>query len=292
MTKPTIRVSLALFTADRGITPAEAAVAVEERGFFGLYLPEHTHIPVSRDTPHPSTGDSSLPDDRYRRTLDPWVGLGTACSVTSRLRLGTSVALPLEHDPITLAKTIATVDHLSGGRVRFGVGFGWNLEEMADHGVPVKRRRTMLAEYLAAMSVLWRDDEAEFSGEFVNFGPSWAWPKPVQRPRPPILVGTNSTAKNFDWIAKHADGWISTPRDATFAESITLLRERWAAAERHGQPQVAIIDVTGGGQAATIAESGADEIVVGLPDVDRDTALKLLDTITARLADSVTFATD
>ncbi|HQV58443.1 MAG TPA: LLM class flavin-dependent oxidoreductase, partial [Ilumatobacteraceae bacterium] len=200
--------------------------------------------------------------------------------------------LPLEHDPIASAKTIATLDHLSGGRVRLGVGFGWNLEEMIHHGVPVKRRRTMLADYLAAMGVLWRDDEAEYSGEFVSFGPSWAWPKPVQQPRPPILVGTSSTAKNFDWIAKHADGWISTPRDATFGASIALLGERWAAAGRDGRPQVAILDVTGGGQVEAIVESGADEIVVGLPDVDRDTAMRLLDTMTTRLASTVAFASD
>lgn len=278
-----MRVSLSLFTCDRGITPAEAAVAAEERGLFALYVPEHTHIPVNRETPHPATGDETLPDDRYRRTLDPWVSLATASAVTTSLRLGTSVALPLEHDPIALAKTIATLDHLSGGRVRFGVGFGWNLEEMADHGVPVRRRRAMLADYLGAIGALWSDDEAEHEGEFVRFGPSWAWPKPAQRPRPPILVGAFASAKTFDWISTHADGWISTPLDEGIAASIRLLGERWAAAGRPGSPEAVVLESTAGTRVAEFLDAGADEVVLALPDVDRDEALRLLDLMCARI---------
>jgi alkanesulfonate monooxygenase SsuD/methylene tetrahydromethanopterin reductase-like flavin-dependent oxidoreductase (luciferase family) len=127
---------LVLFTSDRGITPAAAATLAEDHGFATFYVPEHTHIPVKRDAAHPTTGDDTLPDDRYLRTLDPWVSLGTAAAVTSRIRLSTAVALPVEHDPITLAKSIATLDHLSGGRVSLGVGFGWNTDELADHHVP------------------------------------------------------------------------------------------------------------------------------------------------------------
>src|SRR5918911_1053789 len=168
---------LVLFTSDRGITPAAAA---------------------------------KLADDHYMRTLDPWVSLGTACAVTSRVRLSTAVALPVEHDPITLAKCIATLDHLSGGRVSLGVGFGWNTDELADHNVPPGRRRTMLREYLEAMRALWTEEEASYEGEFVNFGPSWAWPKPVQA-HIPVLVGAAGTEKNFKWIARSADGWITTP---------------------------------------------------------------------------------
>src|ERR1700681_3106473 len=141
---------LVLFTSDRGITPAAAAKLADDHGFHTFYVPEHTHIPVKRQAAHPTTGDASLPDDRYMRTLDPWVSLGAACAVTSRVRLSTAVALPVEHDPITLAKSIATLDHLSGGRVSLGVGFGWNTDELADHGVPAGRRRTALREYLEA----------------------------------------------------------------------------------------------------------------------------------------------
>lgn len=187
---------LVLFTSDRGITPAAAARLAESHGFRTFYVPEHTHIPVKRQAAHPTTGDASLPDDRYMRTLDPWVSLGAASAVTSRIRLATAVALPVEHDPITLAKSIATLDHLSHGRVSVGVGFGWNTDELVDHGVPPGRRRTMLREYLEAMRALWTQEEACYDGEFVKFGPSWAWPKPVQ-PHIPVLVGAAGTEKNF-----------------------------------------------------------------------------------------------
>ena len=174
-------------------------------------MPEHTHIPVKREAAHPGTGDASLPDDRYMRTLDPWVSLAMAAAVTTRIRLSTAVALPVESDPITLAKTLATLDHLSGGRVTLGAGFGWNTDELADHGVPVKRRRTLLREYVEAMQALWTQEEASYDGELVSFGPSWAWPKPVQQPRIPVLIGAGGTEKTFAWIARSADGWITTP---------------------------------------------------------------------------------
>jgi len=181
---------LVLFTSDRGITPAAAAKLADDHGFATFYVPEHTHIPVKRQAAHPTTGDETLPDDRYMRTLDPWVSLGTAAAVTSRVRLSTAVALPVEHDPITLAKSIATLDHLSRGRVSVGVGFGWNTDELADHNVPPGKRRTMLREYLEAMRALWTQEEASYDGEFVNFGPSWAWPKPIQS-HIPVLVGAS-----------------------------------------------------------------------------------------------------
>ena len=165
-----MRYGVVLFSSDHGITPAQAARAAEVAGFGCFYVPEHTHIPVRRDAPHPRTGTAELPDDRYRRTLDPWVALSMAAAVTSTIRLGTAVALPAEHDPITLAKTIASLDHLSGGRVELGVGFGWNTDELADHGVPPGKRRAVLREHLAAMRALWTEEEASYQGEFVSFG--------------------------------------------------------------------------------------------------------------------------
>src|SRR5262252_3087707 len=197
-----MRYGVVLFTSDRGITPAQAAQAAEAAGFDCFYVPEHTHIPVRRDAPHPRTGTAELPDDRYLRTLDPWVALATAAAVTSSIRLGTAVALPAEHDPISLAKTIASLDHLCGGRVTLGIGFGWNTDELADHGVPAGRRRTVLRECLEAMRALWSQDEASYHGEFVSFGASWAWPKPAQGARLPVLVGGGGTEKNFRWIAR------------------------------------------------------------------------------------------
>ena len=139
-----MRNGLVLFSSDRGITPAGLARAAEERGFDTFYVPEHTHIPVKRTAAHPGTGDESLPDDRYTRTLDPWISLATAAAVTTRIGLSTAVALPVESDPITLAKAIATLDHLSGGRVTIGAGFGWNTDELEDHHVPAGRRRKTL----------------------------------------------------------------------------------------------------------------------------------------------------
>src|SRR5882724_4765897 len=150
-----MRYGIVLFTSDRGITPANAGQLAEEFGFDTFFVPEHTHIPVKREAAHPGTGDATLPDDRYMRTLDPWVALATAASVTTRIRLATAVALPTESDPITLAKTIATLDHLSGGRVTLGAGFGWNTDELTDHGVPGNKRRTVLREHIEAMQALW-----------------------------------------------------------------------------------------------------------------------------------------
>jgi probable F420-dependent oxidoreductase len=276
---------LALFTSDRGIRPEVAAQAAEERGFHTFYVPEHTHIPAARTSAHPLTGDASLPDDRYMRTLDPWVALAGAMNVTSRIRLGTSVALPTEHDPITLAKTIASVDFLSGGRVVLGVGFGWNTEELLDHGVPPQRRRTVLREYLEAMRALWNEDEASYKGEFVNFGPSWAWPKPLQSPIP-VLVGAGGTDRTLDWIVAHADGWITTPTEERSLDATTLLRERWAAAGRAGQPRVSVLGMKADGATISkIEEVGVTEMVLGVPDADVDTALRYLDKLEPLIAE-------
>jgi probable F420-dependent oxidoreductase len=261
-----LRFGITLFTSDRGITPAAAAAAAEEHGFSSFYVPEHTHIPASRDTAHPATGDASLPDDRYMRTLDPWVALGTAAAVTSGIRLGTCVALPLEHDPITLAKTIASLDHLSGGRVVLGAGFGWNVEEMADHGVDPRRRRAMLREYLEAMRALWTDERAAYRGEFVTFGESWAWPKPAQD-RLPVLLGASGTEKSFSWLVQTADGWISTPRETDITASVELLNRMWDDAGRTGRPEIVVLGPRPDDDTVAAYEKlGVTEIMVGLPD--------------------------
>ena len=277
---------LVLFTSDRGITPAAAAKLADDHGFRTFYVPEHTHIPVRRQAVHPGTGDTSLPDDRYLRTLDPWVSLGAASAVTSRVRLATAVALPVEHDPITLAKSIATLDHLSGGRVTLGVGFGWNTDELADHGVPPGRRRTMLREYLAAMRALWTQEEASYDGEFVTFGPSWAWPKPVQ-PQIPVLVGAGGTEKNFTWIAANADGWISTPRDSDIDEPVKLLQDTWAAAGRDGAPRIVALDVRPVPEKlARWRDLGVTEVLFGLPDRAEDEVAGYVERLAGKLAEA------
>ena len=279
-----MRHGIVLFTSDRGITPAEAARAAEEHGFDTFYVPEHTHIPVKREAAHPGTGDASLPDDRYMRTLDPWVSLAMAAAVTTRIRLSTAVALPVESDPITLAKTLATLDHLSGGRVTLGAGFGWNTDELSDHGVPVKRRRTLLREYVEAMQALWTQEEASYGGELVSFGPSWAWPKPVQ-PRIPVLIGAGGTEKTFAWIARSADGWITTPREDEIGDKIDLLRAAWKDAGREGDPEVVVINTVKPDPAllAHWAEIGVSEVIFGLPDRSADEVVAFLGRLATKL---------
>ncbi|WP_280264150.1 LLM class F420-dependent oxidoreductase [Nocardia wallacei] len=280
-----MRFGIVLFTSDRGITPAAAAKAAEDRGFASFFVPEHTHIPVKREAAHPLTGDASLPDDRYMRTLDPWVALGTAAAVTERIELSTAVALPVEHDVITLAKTIATLDHLSGGRVSLGAGFGWNTDELADHGVPAGKRRTVLREYLEAMRALWTREEAAYDGEFVKFGPSWAWPKPVQQ-HVPVLIGTAGTEQGFRWIARSADGWITTPYETeTLLERLALLHKVWQDAGRSGRPRVVALD--GKPDPQRLAEwetAGVTDVLYGLPDKPESDVLAYLDRLAAKLA--------
>ena len=278
-----MRHGIVLFTSDRGIRPAVAARAAEERGFDTFYVPEHTHIPVRRDALHP-TGGEQLPDDRYTRTLDPWVSLATAAAVTERIRLATAVALPVESDPITLAKAIATLDHLSGGRVTLGAGFGWNTDELADHHVPAGRRRTVLREYVEAMRALWTEEEAAYDGEFVSFGPSWAWPKPTQ-PRLPVVVGAGGGPQTFRWIAETADGWMTTPVEQDVAAKCDDLRAAWSEAGREGAPQVHVLVAVrpGPDDLASWEQAGATDIIWGLPDKSEDEVLSHLDRLADRL---------
>jgi probable F420-dependent oxidoreductase len=266
-----MRHGIVLFTSDRGITPARAARAAEDAGFDTIYVPEHTHIPAKRDAAHPGTGDETLPDDRYLRTLDPWVSLATAAAVTERIRLSTAVSLPVESDPITLAKAIATLDHLSGGRVTIGAGFGWNTDELADHGVPAGKRRTVLREYVEAMRALWTQDEASYDGEFVSFGASWAWPKPTQA-HIPLLIGAGAGPKTFAWIAANADGWMTTPIETDIATKAAALQEAWRTAGRSGSPEIAVL-IAMKPTPEDLADweaAGATELIWGLPDKSAD----------------------
>lgn len=278
-----MRNGIVLFTSDRGIRPAVLAKAAEDRGFDTLYVPEHTHIPVRRDALHP-TGGEELPDDRYTRTLDPWVSLATCAAVTEKIRLSTAVALPVESDPITLAKTLATLDHLSDGRLTIGAGFGWNTDELADHHVPAKKRRTVLKEYLEAMRALWTQEEAAYDGEFVSFGPSWAWPKPPQG-RIPVIIGAGAGPKTFRWIANHADGWMTTPTSTDVSANAAKLREAWAEAGREGEPDVRVL-VAAKPTEENLADwtgARASELIWGVPDADEATVLTYLDKLAGRL---------
>jgi len=279
-----MRYGVVLFTSDRGITPARAAHAAEEAGFDCFYVPEHTHIPVRRDAHHPRTGSAELPDDRYLRTLDPWVSLGMAAAVTSTICLGTAVALPAEHDPITLAKTVATLDHLSGGRVVLGAGFGWNTDELADHGVPPGKRRAVLREYLEAMQALWSEQEASYNGEHISFAASWAWPKPVQQPRIPIIIGAGGNDRTFSWIARSADGWLTTPGETDLEAKVQQLFQAWHEAGRAGLPQVRVLaGKPDPDQLAHWAAMGVTDVAFGMPDRGADEVVAYLGRLASRL---------
>jgi probable F420-dependent oxidoreductase len=271
-----MRLGLTIFATDRAMSPVELAREAEARGFHSLYVPEHTHIPVSRRTP-PPTGEAELAEE-YRRTLDPFVALGAAAAVTQSIRLGTGVALVAQHDPIALAKAIATLDHLSGGRFVLGVGYGWNVEEMEDHGIDPKRRRARVRETLLAMQALWSQEVAGFAGEFVRFEPSWQWPKPVQRPRPPILIGAAAGPTAFAHVAELGDGWIPIG-GAGLREALPALR---TAFEARGRDPAALHVVPMGvlptrEKLDHYAAAGVTEAVLRLPSAPRDAVLPVLD---------------
>lgn len=192
------------FNSDYGMRPDDMARAAEERGYDSFWVGEHSHIPASRKTPYPAGGE--LPET-YWRMRDPFLSLMAAAAATRTIKLGTGVCLVIERDPIMLAKEVATLDQLSNGRFLFGVGAGWNAEEMENHGTPFHRRYTVLRERIAAMKAIWTEEEASYSGEFVNFERIWSYPKPVQKPWPPILLGM-ATAKGRQRVVDYGDGWI------------------------------------------------------------------------------------
>src|SRR5262245_18653038 len=195
-----------MFATDVSISVHELAREAEARGLQSLYIPEHTHIPTSRRTP-PPTGDEVLAEE-YKRTVDPFVALAAAATVTDTIRLGTGIALVAQREPIVTAKAVATLDHISGGRFDFGIGFGWNHDEMEQHRVDPATRRALTREHVLLMKALWADDVATYDGEIVRLEPSWSWPKPVQRGGPPVLIGGAAGPKLFAHIAEYGDGWI------------------------------------------------------------------------------------
>lgn len=199
-----MKFGVVIFPTEYTISPTMLALEVENRGFESLVFPEHTHIPYSKNTTLPSGNE--LPKE-YSHTFDPFVALSAAQAVTTKLKIGTGVALVIERDPIITAKEVATLDHLSGGRFLFGIGGGWNRDEMANHNVNPKTRMKLLEEYVAAMKSIWVNDEASFSGTYVNFDRIWSWPKPIQKPHPPILLGGNSP-QAISRAARIADGWF------------------------------------------------------------------------------------
>jgi probable F420-dependent oxidoreductase len=271
-----------MFATDRSMDLVSLARAAEERGFHSLYLPEHTHIPVSRRTP-PPTGDEVLAEE-YRRTLDPFVALAGAAAVTERLVIGTGIALVAQREPIVTAKAVATLDHVSNGRVVLGIGFGWNHDEMENHGIDIARRRARTREHVLAMQALWRDDVASFDGEFVQLTPSWSWPKPVQRPGPPVLLGGAPGPKLFAHIAEYGHGWIPIG-GAGIREAVPRLREALDAAGRDpaGLRIVPFGTIPDRGKLQYYEEIGVTEVVLRLPSAPADEVLPHLDRFAAMM---------
>ena len=276
-----MRVGLTLFLTDRTIDPVTVAREGEARGFQSLYFPEHTHIPISRVTA-PPTGDDEL-NDEYKRTLDPLVALGAAAAVTSTMLLGTGVSLVAQHDPIVMAKQLATLDLVSGGRITLGVGFGWNEDEMADHGVSYSTRREQAREHVLAMHALWSQDEAAFEGEYVSFGPSWSWPKPVQQPRLRTLVGGGAGPKLFGAIAEYGDGWMPIGGGGV-RSALPALHDAWAAAGRDGTPEIVPFGVLADlGKLEHYEQLGCSEVVLRVDGASRDDTLRQLDDLATLL---------
>ncbi|ORA12253.1 LLM class F420-dependent oxidoreductase [Mycobacterium arosiense] len=266
------------FVTDDGIGPVDLGKALEQRGFESLFLAEHSHIPVDAKTPYPSGGP--IPP-KYYRTLDPFVALTAAAAATERLILGTGIALVPQRDPIHAAKEVASLDLVSQGRFRFGVGVGWLREEIANHGVNPAVRGRVVDERLEAMIEIWTHEKAEFHGEFVNFDPIYSWPKPVQKPYPPLYLGGGPAG--FKRIARLNAGWLSmTPSAKELSAPLEQLRE--VAGE-----DVPVIHFHGGEPTAKNLEAyrdlGLTHLLVDLPTQPRDQTLQRLDVLRAELAE-------
>ncbi|MER8046137.1 TIGR03619 family F420-dependent LLM class oxidoreductase [Streptomyces sp. NPDC094032] len=276
-----MRISTTIFLTDETITPVRLARELEQRGYAGLYLPEHTHIPTERTTPYPAGGP--LPPE-YGRVLDPFVALGQAAAVTERLLLGTGVTLVTEHDPISLAKRIATLDHLSGGRFTLGVGFGWNREEADDHGVAWSTRRERTREAMHLMRALWAPEPTAYAGPSgLSVRASHAWPKPAGG-APRTLVGGAAGPKLFAHIADYADGWMPIGGRG-LTQTLPVLRETWERAGRAPKTlQVVPFAIhPNPGKLAHYADLGCEEVVVQLPPGEEGEVLRALDGFAAYL---------
>ncbi len=273
-----MKLGITMFATDYAMRPDDVAQACEERGFESIWFPEHTHIPASRRTP-PPLGSGELP--RYLWHLhDLFVTLMAAAAVTKTIKIGSGICLVIEHDPISLAKEVASVDQLSNGRLLFGIGGGWNAEEMENHGTPFQRRWKVLRERIEAMKEIWAEDAAEYHGEFVNFDPIWCYPKPLQKPHPPILLGTLA-AKGLNRIVRYCDGWIAV--GATIQDLPAAITDLHARAEQAGrQPSEVPVSVfSAPGDEAALRHyqaMGVERVVFMIPSKGKDQILPLLDT--------------
>ncbi len=268
-----------MFSTDYSIRPDDLARMLEDRGFESMWVPEHTHIPASRQSPWPGGGD--LPRD-YWHTYDPFMALTAAAGATTNLKLGTGICLMIERDPITTAKEVASLDMLSNGRFIFGIGGGWNAEEMANHGTNFRRRWRVLRENILAMKALWTQEEAEFHGDFVNFDPAWTYPKPVQKPHPPIIMGGDGP-RTFDRVVEYCDGWMPISgrpsQGPSLGEKIAMLRRQ--AQDSGRDPDAIEVTVFGSRPDADLIQrlesDGVQRAIFTLPSAEKDEVMPIID---------------
>jgi probable F420-dependent oxidoreductase len=268
--------ALTIFPTDYAIRPDELARAAEERGFESLFFPEHTHIPTSRRTPYPAGGE--LPKE-YSHTHDPFVALAMAAAVTRRIKLATGICLVIEWDPITLAKEVASLDLLSGGRVLLGIGGGWNAEEMENHGTVFKSRWKLLRERVEAMKAIWQNEAASYRGELVRFDPIWSFPKPAQKPHPPVLLGGHGEAA-LKRVAAYCDGWLPISVMAgDLKKEIASLR-RFAEEKGRDPKSLSISVFWAPADRKAIddySEMGVERVIFPLPPESRETVMPIVD---------------
>jgi probable F420-dependent oxidoreductase len=271
-----MRVGLTYFPTDYGIDIRELARAAEERGFDSLLLPEHTHIPKSRRTPFPGGGE--LPK-AYSHTHDPFVALSFAAAVTTKILLGTGICLIPQRDPIVTAKCVASLDQLSNGRFLFGIGGGWNVDEMENHAARYQTRFKLMRERILAMKALWTQEEAAFHGEMVNFDPVWLYPKPAQQPHPPILLG-GSSDHTIQRVVEFCDGWLPIARPGFNAKEAVARLHQAASAAGRDYATLSISAFAAPPDEAVLAEyreAGIHRSLLVIPDLTRDEILRVLD---------------
>ncbi|MCW2517254.1 MAG: hypothetical protein JWR11_6296 [Mycobacterium sp.] len=272
-----MKFGISTFVTDDGIDPVSLAQAIEERDFAALVIAEHTHIPASRESAYPEGGE--LPD-KYYKTLDPFVTLAAAAAVTSKIELFTGIALLIQRDPIITAKEGASIDLISGGRFVLGVGAGWNLEELRDHGTDPKTRGALLDERIAAIKALWTSEPAEYHGTYVDFDSSYSRPKPVRKPHPPIYIGGNSDA-TVKRVIRHEAGWIANPFPA---EDLKKRVDQLRAGAGHDVPLAMFGTPVEPDYWRAVEDLGWGQVALMLPSVPRDEALRLLDEYAAKVA--------
>ena len=274
-----MQLGVMIFPTDQAIQPIPLAREVEARGFESLWFPEHSHIPTSRETPWGGNPKAPPLPEEYWRTHDQFVALAACAAVTERLKVATGITLVAQRDPIWLAKQVASLDVISGGRLLFGIGYGWNIEEMRNHGVAYRGRRALLREKILLMKEIWSQDEASFSGEHVRFETSWAWPKPDQKPHPPIVLGAGPGPKTMAHVAEFCDGWMPIGGAHDLSGGIEQLRRACETAGR--DPASVEVGLFAGkpdaGFLAKMREAGLGRVVFPLPSKGADEVLPLLD---------------